>query len=67
LRSHVLKGASAHLFILYTPLCDILCAVAKSGRGGGPSGGVSGADGDEEKVIDLIRDCLARIGQEIGM
>ncbi|KAJ3233497.1 hypothetical protein HDU81_002238 [Chytriomyces hyalinus] len=64
LRSHILSGRSAHIFYLYPYLCDLLAAVAKAGRA---SGYDSPADCDEESVVDLVRDCLARVGREMGV
>ena len=67
LRSHVLSGASAHLFVLYPHLVHLLTSVAKGGLGGGPSNGMVGADGDDEMVIDTVSACLNRVGQVMGM
>ncbi|KAJ3406857.1 hypothetical protein HDU80_010254 [Chytriomyces hyalinus] len=55
---------SAHIFYLYPYLCDLLAAVAKAGRA---SGYDSPADCDEESVVDLVRECLARVGREMGV
>lgn len=61
LRSHILSGRSAHLFVCYSELCDLLTVVAKSGQ-------VSGDMAlDGAQVVDLVRDCLRRVGTELGI
>ncbi|KAJ3330440.1 hypothetical protein HDU76_005689 [Blyttiomyces sp. JEL0837] len=67
LRAHILSGKSAHLFILYPYLCDLLCTVSKCGRGGGPLGHLAAADPDEERITDYVRECLGRVGREFGI
>jgi hypothetical protein len=70
MRGHVLTSGTAHLFVLYPYLCELLATLAKSGRNGSTSVDIpvgASLDGDDEKVVDLVRGCLYRVGQTIGI
>ncbi|KAJ1563067.1 hypothetical protein HK405_002979 [Cladochytrium tenue] len=68
LRSHVLSGRTAHLFVVYGQLSDLLAVLARAGGGtGGPAVSAGFPDSDEAVVVDLARECLRRVGRELGV
>lgn len=58
-RRHLLSGPCVLLFILYPDLCDLLTVVSRIET--------PGVEGDEVKIVDSVRLCLARIGFELGL
>ncbi|KAJ3225645.1 hypothetical protein HK099_006478 [Clydaea vesicula] len=59
IKKEILSGPCALLFSLYFDLIDLLSVVSKSG--------VNNSNGDEEIIVDSVKNCLRRVGKEFGL